>query len=515
MATIFQMKNISKQFPGVLANDQVCLDVEAGEVHTLLGENGAGKSTLMNIMCGLYHPTSGELFMDEKPIRFSSAKDAMERGIGMVHQHFMLIPTLSVVENCLIGAKSDSPFKLDIKGGCEQIQKIADQYNMNVDPMAKVGDLSVGQRQRAEIIKTLMRGARILILDEPTAVLTPQETEELFNMIGNLKESGYTILFISHKLNEVKAVSDRITVLRQGKAITTIQNADYTIKELARLMVGRDVDFQVDKKEQEAAGVVLEVKGLRLQESKGDKKGSLLLEDVSFEVRAGEILGVAGVDGNGQNELVECLTGLRKATGGAAMYENDLDLTQEPTRKIMASEVSHVPQDRQASGLVLPMNLAENMILQDYYKESFGKGAFLDWKFINQYTDDNIRDYSIKTPSRFELAQNLSGGNQQKVVIAREVSRSPKLLIAMHPTRGVDVGAIEYIHKKLVEEREKGVAILLVSTELDEVMKLSDRVCVMYEGRIMGVVEPENVDVETMGLMMGGTPYSQLEHMES
>ena len=509
MAPILEMKNITKQFPGVLANDNVSLSVEKGEVHTLLGENGAGKSTLMNILCGLYRPTAGQLFLEEKEIRFSSAKDAQNCGIGMVHQHFMLIPTLSVVENCLIGAKASNPLRLDSKGAAAQMEALADKYNMSLDPMALVGDLSVGQRQRAEIIKALMRGARILILDEPTAVLTPQETEELFNMVRSLTASGYTVLFISHKLNEVKAVSDRITVLRQGKSITTVNNADYTTSQLATLMVGREVDFTVCKAAQEEGPAVLRINNLQLRQKHGGQE-QVVLDGVSLDVHAGEIVGIAGVDGNGQSELVECLTGLCHATGGSALYQNR-DLTKETTRDIMASDVSHVPQDRQTSGLILSMNIAENMILQDYYKPAFGKGAFLNWRHINQYTDTQIKSYGVKTPSRFELVQNLSGGNQQKVVIAREVSRAPKLLIAMHPTRGVDVGAIEYIHKKLCEERENGVAILLVSTELDEVMKLSDRVCVMYEGRIMGIVKPGEANVEAMGLMMGGTPYSQLQ----
>ncbi len=505
MSVILEMKNISKQFPGVLANDNVNLSVEMGEVHTLLGENGAGKSTLMNILCGLYRPTSGEIYLDGKEVHFTSAKDAMACGIGMVHQHFMLIPTLTVAENCLIGAKSATPLKLDVKGASAQIRELAEKYSMSLDPYAKVADLSVGQLQRAEIIKALMRGARILILDEPTAVLTPQETAELFNMIRGLTASGYTILFISHKLNEVKEVSDRITVLRQGKTITTVNCCDHTTTSLAKLMVGRDIDFDVAKGEYQKGPTVLHVKDLGFAQ----KGCTPLLRNVNFEVHAGEILGIAGVDGNGQAELVECLTGLRRATEGHAKYEN-MDLVCESTRHIMASDVSHVPQDRQASGLILSMNIAENMVLQDYYKPQFGTSWRLWWKKAQEYADEQIKDYGIKTPSCFELVQNLSGGNQQKVVIAREVSRSPKLLIAMHPTRGVDVGAIEYIHKKLVEERDKGVAILLVSTELDEVMKLSDRVCVMYEGEMMGVVKPQDVSVETMGLMMGGTPYGKL-----
>ncbi|MCI8476931.1 MAG: ABC transporter ATP-binding protein [Oscillospiraceae bacterium] len=499
MAKILEMKHITKQFPGVLANDDVNLSVEQGEVHTLLGENGAGKSTLMNILCGLYHPTSGEIWLEGQKVRFSSAKDAMNRGIGMVHQHFMLIPSLTVVENCLIGAKSKSVVKLDLAGAAQKLSALAEEYNMNLDPMARVEDLSVGACQRAEIIKALFRGAKILILDEPTAVLTPQETDELFNMVRKLTNSGFTVLFISHKLNEVKEISNSITILRQGRSVDTVKNEDLSVNELARLMVGREVDMTVTRHETDQSKAMLTVSHLTL----GHPSGNRLLNDVSFEVHKGEIFGIAGVDGNGQSELVECLTGLRKATSGTAVYK-DLDLAKSSTREIMKKGVSHVPQDRQKSGLILSMNLAENMILQDYYQPEFGKGPMLNWKYINEYTDKLLKDFQVKAPSRFELAQNLSGGNQQKVIIAREVSREPGLLIAMHPTRGVDVGAIEYIHKRIVEERDAGRAVLLVSTELEEVLKLSDRVAVMYEGEIMGVVRPKEVTVEEMGLMMGG-----------
>ncbi|NCE64972.1 ABC transporter ATP-binding protein [Pseudoflavonifractor sp. 524-17] len=502
---ILEMKHITKQFPGVLANDDVNLSIEKGEVHTLLGENGAGKSTLMNVLCGLYHPTSGEIWLEGEKVRFSSAKDAMNRGIGMVHQHFMLIPTLTVVENCLIGARSDSILKLDLAGAAQQIKALADEYNMDVDPMAKVSDMPVGARQRAEIIKALFRGAKILILDEPTAVLTPQETEELFNMVRKLTKDGYTVIFISHKLNEVQEISDRITVLRQGKSVTTVKNDNISVNELARLMVGREVDMTVTRHETDQSKAMLTVSYLTL----GQKSGNRLLNDVSFEIHKGEIFGIAGVDGNGQGELVECLTGLTRATSGTAIYK-DLDLAKSTTREIMKSGVSHIPQDRHKSGLILSMNLAENMILQDYYQPQFGKGALLNWKYINTFTDQLIQDFQVKAPSRFELAQNLSGGNQQKVIIAREVSREPGLLIAMHPTRGVDVGAIEYIHKRIVHERDQGRAVLLVSTELEEVLKLSDRVAVMYEGEIVGIVKPSEVTVEEMGLMMGGKRLAEI-----
>lgn len=501
MATILEMNHICKQFPGVLANDDVCLKVEQGEVHTLLGENGAGKSTLMNVLCGLYKPTSGEIRIEGKPVKFSSAKDAMAIGIGMVHQHFMLVPTMTVVENCLIGAHDAGKLKLDVKTVAGRIAEIAQKYNMELDPYAKVGDLSVGQRQRVEIIKALYRGARILILDEPTAVLTPQETEELFNMIRGLTGNGFTVLFISHKLNEVKEISDRVTVLRLGKACGTYNIDDCSVNDLARLMVGREVSFSVDRKEQAPGPVVLDVHGLTLEREGG---GTKVLGGVDLSVHAGEVLGIAGVDGNGQSELVECLTGLRHASGGEAKYK-ERNLFKCSTREIMKSGVSHIPQDRQRTGLVMPMNLNANFILQDYYQDEFGKRGFVDWKYVAEYSDRLIENFGVKTPSRLELAQNLSGGNQQKVIVARELSRKPELLIAMHPTRGLDVGAIEYIHKQIMAQRDNGIAVLLVSTELDEVLKLSDRVCVMYEGRIMGIVRPAETTVEEMGLMMGGT----------
>jgi simple sugar transport system ATP-binding protein len=480
--------------------------VEKGEVHTLLGENGAGKSTLMNCLCGLYRPTSGEILIEGKPVEFSSARDAMAIGIGMVHQHFMLIPTMTVVENCLIGAHDGNSMRLDLKTAANRIRELAKTYHMNIDPNAKVCDLSVGERQRVEIIKALFRGARILILDEPTAVLTPQETEELFNMIRSLTGSGFTVLFISHKLNEVKEISDRVTVLRLGRACGTYNIDDCEACDLARLMVGRDIDLSIERKTQEGSDILLSVDHLSL-----DKDGckTKALDDICLDVHAGEILGVAGVDGNGQSELVGCLTGLKKATSGSARFKG-LDLLRCSTRKIMSSGLSHIPQDRQHTGLIMPMTLTENFILQDYYRIEFGKFGMIDQKKVNAYSDRLIRDFGVKTPGRFEQAQNLSGGNQQKVIIAREISRNPDLLVAMHPTRGLDVGAIEYIHKKIMEQRDSGIGVLLVSTEIEEVMKLSDRVAVMYEGRIMGIVTPSETSVEELGLMMGGMPLAQI-----
>lgn len=506
MATILEMQHIYKQFPGVLANADVCLTVEQGEVHTLLGENGAGKSTLMNVLCGLYKPTSGEILIEGKPVRFNSAKDAMAIGIGMVHQHFMLIPTLSVVENCLIGAHDAGGMRLDLKTAAGKIEALAREYNMELDPRKKVGELAVGERQRVEIIKALFRGARILILDEPTAVLTPQETGELFNMIRSLTAKGFTVLFISHKLNEVKEISNRVTVLRLGRTCGTYNIDECSVSDLARLMVGREVSFDIERKQQEPGAPVLTIRDLTLEHKGASVK---TLDHVDLTVHGGEILGIAGVDGNGQSELVECLTGLRHATGGEALYKEH-DLLKCSTRQIMSHGVSHIPQDRQRTGLIMPMPLRENFILQDYYTSAFGKGAFVDWKRVDEYSDKLIHDFGVKTPGRMELAQNLSGGNQQKVIVAREISRRPELLIAMHPTRGLDVGAIEYIHKSIMDQRDAGIGVLLVSTELDEVLKLSDRVAVMYEGRIMGIVKPSETTVEEMGLMMGGMPLEKI-----
>ncbi len=499
MTTVLEMKNIYKVFPGVVANADVNLDVRKGEVHTLLGENGAGKSTLMNCLCGLYRPTSGEIYIDGKRVEFSSAKSAMAKGIGMVHQHFMLIPSMTVTENILIGSKEFGTIRLDLKTAAKKIAALAEKYHMNIDPNAKVGDLSVGARQRVEIIKALFRGARILILDEPTAVLTPQETAELFLMIRSLTKNGFSVLFISHKLNEVKEISDRVTVLRQGRTFGTYDIGECDACDLARLMVGRDIDFTIERKEQAATRAIMTIEHLSL-EREGGKKA---LDDVNLTVYAGEILGIAGVDGNGQSELVECLTGLCKASGGKAHFR-DMNLLANSTRAIMSNGVSHIPQDRQKSGLVMPMTLAENFILQDYYRPAFGKGGMINQRSVEAYSDRLIRDFGVKTPGRDELAQNLSGGNQQKVIVARELSRKPELLIAMHPTRGLDVGAIEYIHKKIMDERDAETGVLLVSTEIEEIMKLSDRVAVMYEGHVIGVVRTAETTVQEIGLMMGG-----------
>lgn len=498
MDKIIEMKHISKYFPGVKACDDINLDIERGEVHALLGENGAGKTTLMNILCGLYKQTDGEIWIDGEPVRFTSAKDAMAIGIGMVHQHFMLIPSLTVAENCLIGNKS-SALKIDIKRTSNEIESLADQYNMPIDPNVIVSSLSVGEMQRVEIIKTLYRGANILILDEPTAVLTPQETQQLFSMIRNLTAKGYTVLFISHKLNEVKEISDRVTVLRHGKIVGTFKTSESQIADLARHMIGRPIAEFDRKRSPVSENITLKVRGLTYTD-KGSEKA---LKDIDLDIRSGEILGIAGVDGNGQTELIECLTGMAKAVDGIAQF-NQLDLLQCKTREIMQGGVSHIPQDRQRTGLVLSMPLTENFVLQDYYSEKFGKFGIMNWRTVDRYSDELIEEFDIRTPDRNELAQNLSGGNQQKVVVAREINREHSLLIAMHPTRGLDIGAIEFIHNQLIKERENGRAILLISTELEELMKLSDRISIMFEGKILGTVDPDDSSIEKIGLMLGG-----------
>lgn len=505
MAAILEMQHICKQFPGVLANEDVCLSVEQGEVHAILGENGAGKSTLMNLLCGLYRPTSGLIFIHGKQEKFASAKDAMKIGIGMVHQHFMLIPNMTVVQNCLIGEKITSG-TLNFKAAAERISAIAAEYNMKIDPYAMVESLSVGEQQRVEIIKALYKGAEILILDEPTAVLTPQETDELFKMIRVLIQGGRTVLFISHKLNEIKAICDRVTVMRRGCVVGTYRVADCSVNELATLMVGRSIQLVMQHEKARPGDVVLDVQNLMLKRPDSD---SNVLNDLSFQVREGEILGIAGVDGNGQHEMVECLVGLMRATSGNVLYLGE-NITNWNTRRIMSASVSHIPQDRQTSGLVMPMSIMENLILQDYYKKGFGRNLFIDWKTCGEYADRMIREFRIKTPSRYELAQNLSGGNQQGVIVARELSHKPQLLIAMHPTRGLDVGRIEYIHKLLIAQRNNGLAILLVSTELDEVMELSDRVLTMFEGSFMGEIDPRTTSSEEMGLMMGGLTLNEI-----
>jgi len=497
MEYILRVKGISKRFGNIQANDNVCLDVKKGEVHAILGENGAGKSTLMNIIYGLYTPDSGEIYFEGQKLEVKGPHEAIEKGIGMVHQHFMLIPVFTVAENIVLGFEPKG-FRFNVQEAEKKILEISKKYNLEIDPKAKVGDLSVGMQQRVEILKAFYRDARLLILDEPTAMLTPQETRELFKIINNLKAQGISILFISHKLDEVMEISDRVTVMRRGKTIKTLNTKETSEQELANLMVGREVKLVVEKNKPRLGETVLKVENLSVKLKNGVEK----VKDVSFEVRRGEILGIAGVDGNGQNELVEAIVGLISSTG--RIIFNGQEIQNLPTRKRYEKGIAYIPADRQQDGLVLNFTVAENIVLKRYYKKPYSNRGFLNYKAIISEADKLIHEFDVRPPDYKLFAKNLSGGNQQKVILAREFSSSPDLLIAVQPTRGMDVGAIEYIHRKLIELRDSGKAILLVSLELDEILNLSDRIAVMYSGEIMDIIDSKNATREQIGLLMIG-----------
>jgi simple sugar transport system ATP-binding protein len=498
-STVLELRGITKRFPGVVANDHVDFDLRAGEVHALLGENGAGKSTLMNILYGLYKPDEGEIVLKGKPVVFGSAKDAIDRGIGMVHQHFMLIPVMTVAENIVLEVEPrKAGVLLDYDQAVERVREISTRYGLAVNPTAKVENISVGQQQRVEILKALYRGAEILILDEPTAVLTPQEAGELFAIIKSLQEGGTSIIFISHKLNEVLEIADRITVLRRGKMIDTVPREGATEEGLAKMMVGREVLLRVEKPPPQTGGVLLEVRDLSVD----DDRGLPAVRDVSLSVRAGEIVGIAGVEGNGQSELIEAITGLRSASSGEVAVAGQV--VPHPTaRRMLDVGVGHIPEDRQRRGLVLEFSIAENIALHDYNKPPASRFGWLFPRRLIQRARSLIREFDVRGGGPQTAGGALSGGNQQKVVAAREVSRDPKVLVAAQPTRGLDVGAIEYLHRRLVEERDEGRAILLISLELDEILSLSDRILVMYEGRIVGE-HSGDVTEEEIGLEMLG-----------
>jgi simple sugar transport system ATP-binding protein len=496
---VLEMRGIRKEFPGVVANDDVSLEVRRGEVHALLGENGAGKSTLMNILYGLYRPDAGEIRLNGKAVSFGSASDAIRAGIGMVHQHFMLIPVMTVAENIVLGVEPSSGLLLDERGAERRVRELSEQFGLVVDPEALVSDTTVGQQQRVEILKALYRGADLLILDEPTAVLTPQEARELFEIIRSLKADGKSIVFISHKLGEVLEIADRITVLRRGKTIETVPRQGATEESLARAMVGRDVLLRVEKQPAEAGDVLLAVEDLWASDDRGVEK----VRGVSFEVHAGEIVGIAGVDGNGQTELIEALTGLRRADRGVIRV-GGRELHHPSTRDALDAGLGHIPEDRQRRGLVLEFSLAENVALHDYGEPPDSKWGWLFPRRLIERARGLIKEFDVRGGSPFTPAGALSGGNQQKLVAAREISRDPTALIAAQPTRGLDVGAIEYLHRRLVAERDEGRAILLVSLELDEILSLSDRILVIYEGEIVGEHTGE-VSEEQIGLeMLGG-----------
>jgi simple sugar transport system ATP-binding protein len=496
---VLEMRGIRKEFPGVVANDNVDLDIRRGEVHALLGENGAGKSTLMNILYGLYHPDAGEILLHGKPVSFSSARDAIREGIGMVHQHFMLIPVMTVAENIVLGMEPRDGFLLDERGAEERVRALSEQFGLVVDPGALVSGITVGQEQRVEILKALYRGADVLVLDEPTAVLTPQEAKELFAIVNSLKADGKSIIFISHKLNEVLEIADRITVLRRGKKIETVSREGATEASLAEAMVGRTVLLRVEKTPAQPGDVLLSVDDLHVVDDRGISK----VNGVSFEVRAGEIVGIAGVDGNGQTELIDALAGLRRIESGHVRMGGE-EVTNTSARNRFDVGLGHIPEDRQRRGLVLEFSIAENVALHDYANPPDSRWGWLFPARLIERARRLIREFDIRGGGPLTRAGGLSGGNQQKVVAARELARDPKVLIAAQPTRGLDVGAIEYLHRRIVSERDEGRAILLVSLELEEIMSLSDRVLVIYEGQVVGEHTGE-VSEEEIGLeMLGG-----------
>ena len=496
-----EMVNITKRFPGIIANDNVTLQLRRGEIHALLGENGAGKSTLMSVLFGLYQAEEGFIRKDGEVVTINNPNDANALGIGMVHQHFKLVECFSVLDNIILGVEDTKNGFLQRDKAREKVMALSQKYGLQVNPDALVEDISVGMQQRTEILKMLYRDNEILIFDEPTAVLTPQEIEELLQIMRNLAAEGKSILFITHKLNEITAVADRCSVLRKGKYIGTVDVKDCTKADLSRMMVVRDVEFAVQKQESHPGDVILEVKNLTVA-SKLSKKHAV--DDVSFTVRAGEIVCIAGIDGNGQTELVYGISGLESPVSGSISLHGK-DITHAPIRKRSTMGMSHIPEDRHKHGLVLDYTLEDNLVLQRYFEPEFTKAGFLRRKNIRTYAQRLIDDYDVRSSQGpVTIARSMSGGNQQKAIIAREIDKDPQLLIAVQPTRGLDVGAIEFVHKQIVAQRDAGKAVLLVSLELDEVMTVSDRILVMYEGRIVGQLDPKKTTVEELGLYMAG-----------
>ena len=496
---VIEMREITKIFGEFVANDKINLQLRRGEIHALLGENGAGKSTLMNMLAGLLEPTSGEITVNGQVVKLDSPSKAASLGIGMVHQHFMLVEAFTVAENIILGSETTKYGVLDIKKATQEIKDLSEKYGLAVDPSAKVEDISVGAQQRVEILKTLYRGADILIFDEPTAVLTPAEIDELMTIMKNLVKEGKSIILITHKLDEIRAVSDRVTVIRRGKSIETVEIAGATNQDLAEMMVGRSVSFTTDKKASDPKEVVLSIKDLVVNENRGVPA----VKELSLDVRAGEIVGIAGIDGNGQSELIQAITGLRKVKSGSITIKGQEVVGLSP-RKITEMQVSHVPEDRHRDGLVLDMTISENIALQTYYKEPLSKNGILNYNNIHNYARKLMDEFDVRAASEYVHASALSGGNQQKAIIAREVDRDPDLLIVSQPTRGLDVGAIEYIHKRLISERDKGKAVLVVSFELDEILNVSDRIAVIHDGKIQGIVSPADTNKQELGILMAG-----------
>ena len=497
-APALELRQITKRFGALVANDSVDLDVRRGEIHALLGENGAGKSTLMNVLYGLHQPDGGEILLDGEPVTIDSPRRAIRLGIGMVHQHFMLVPVMTVAENLVLGAEPRRGALLDYKAASARVRELSERFGLAVDPEARVEDLGVGAQQRVEILRALFRGAQVLVLDEPTAVLTAQEAQDLFRVLRALKDEGSAIVFISHKLNEVLDVADRITVLRRGERIDTVPAEGATDRSLARLMVGRDVLLRVEKEQTRAGEPLLELRGL----SARDDRGLPAVTDVSFAVRAGEIVGIAGVDANGQSELIETIMGLRRPDAGQVLVEGR-DVTHASPRQTLESGVGHIAEDRHRRGLVLEFDLAENLSLREYRKPTISVRGWLSPKKMDARSAPLLREFDVRGGDVHTRAGSLSGGNQQKVVIARELAAEPRVLIAAQPTRGLDVGAIEFVHRRLVQERDQGRAVLLVSLELEEIRSLSDRVLVIYEGRIVAELPP-SASEEDFGVAMTG-----------
>lgn len=497
---VVEMKNITKRFPGMIANKNINFDLEKKEIHVLLGENGAGKTTLMNILYGIYTQDEGDIFINGSKVKIKNPKDAILNGIGMVHQHFMLVHNFTVMENIVLGCEPvKSGIIFDKKLAFKKVKEIIDKYEFNIDPEVKIEDISVGQQQKVEILKILYRGADIIILDEPTAVLIPSEIKELEIIMKNLTKEGKSIILITHKLKEVMSMSDRVTIIRRGEVIDTLNTKDTSIDELANLMVGRPVNLNVYKQAENKLSKILEVKDLKAKDSRGVN----VLKGVSFDVQSGEIFGIAGVAGNGQSELVEVITGIRKCYSGKIIFDGE-NIENLTPREIIDKKISSIPEDRHKTGLILQHSLYENSILGMQNDKKFKKGMFLDYKSIRKHALDIIEEFDVRTVSENVEASKLSGGNQQKLIVGREIYKNPKLIIAVQPTRGLDIGAIEYIHKRLIKERDSGKAVLLISLELDEVLGLSDRIGVMYDGNIVKVLDRCEFDENKVGVLMAG-----------
>ncbi len=503
MDYIIEMLHITKEFPGIIANDDITLQLKKGEIHALLGENGAGKSTLMSVLFGLYQPEKGVIKVRDKEAKITGPMDANTLGIGMVHQHFKLVENFTVLQNIVLGMETTKRGFLKMDDARKKVMELSEKYKLFVNPDALISDITVGMQQRVEILKMLYRDNEIMIFDEPTAVLTPQEIDELMQIMRDLVKEGKSILFITHKLNEIKAVADRCSVLRRGKYIGTVDVADTSAAEMSEMMVGRKVNLTVEKKQSSPGDIVLEIKDLSV-EAKREGQKKKLVHDVSFHVSRGEIVCIAGIDGNGQTELIHAITGISDMSSGTVSINGE-DMSKKSIRYKNTHGLSHIPEDRHKHGLVLEYNLAYNVILQQYFQPDFQSGTFLKNDKIYEYAEKLIEDYDIRSSEGpFTITRSMSGGNQQKAIVAREISKSPDILLAVQPTRGLDVGAIEYIHNQLIKQRDAGAAILLVSLELDEVMNLSDRILVMFEGEIVADLDPKSVTVQELGLYMAG-----------